>query len=246
MLLPTVHQPSLNTLTLTTLRAKKLKYLDPMGSKKVYGKIGSDWTGGDTLGQYVTELMIGKTNVGFDVPEILARERRFLPNLTIVSVKGSKLAMDVWKFLYPFSSIRFLKKVDASGCDLSGAVHTLYGESGSLVQWKFCSTCECRVFTPARVPTSSLGCSTSRTSHEGYQPTAIKSSSLGAYRTRAWFCKLWNLFSVFARSVFQHQGYSNTTLKLEMVFAFHVFNLRHTHTHKSHNSKKIDSCTLEQ
>lgn len=116
-----------------------MKYLDCTGSKKVYGKIGSDWTAGDTLGEHVTELMIGKTNVGFDVPERQARARRFFPKLTIVSVKGSKLAMDVWEFLYPFSSIPFLKKVDASGCDLFGTVHTLSGESGLLVQWQFCS-----------------------------------------------------------------------------------------------------------
>lgn len=152
MLPSTIRLPPLNTLT--TLRANKLTYLDLMGSKKVYGRIGSDWTGGDTLGEHVTELMIGKTNVGFDVPERLARKRRFFPNLTIVSVKGSNLAMDVWEFLYPFSSIRFLKKVDASGCDLFGTVHTLSGESGSVVQWKCCSTCECRLFTPARVQTS--------------------------------------------------------------------------------------------
>ena len=158
MLPSTIRLPPLNTLT--TLRAKELKYLDFTDSEKVYGKIGRDWTGDDILGEHVTELRIGKTKVTFDVPERLARERRFFPNLAIVSVKGSNLAMDVWEFLYPFSSIRFLKKVDASGCDLFGTVHTLSGESGSLVQCKCCSTCECRVFSPARVQTSSLGCST--------------------------------------------------------------------------------------
>lgn len=160
MLPPTVRQPSLNTLT--TLSAKNLTYLDLMGSK-VYGKIGAGSTGVDKVGEHVRELMMGKTNVTFDVPERLerlARERRFFPSLTIVSVKGSNLSMDVWEFLYPFSSIPFLKKVDASGCDLSGTVHTLSGESGLLVYANVAFPNFSSRFTPARVQTSGLGCST--------------------------------------------------------------------------------------